>query len=308
MKLRTEFPVAGIHVDDHYYIHNRQNAFVYASDYGNDGGAIQNAINFADTDKLPVVVSPGNWDIMQTIVLKPDSEIIMARNTVLRATANVNVLQAKPRCRITGGKIDCVHADFTSAALYFDGSDRFNLANPTQVNNIRMVNTGLGYHGKGVYMRAEQQPSTESITGVIFSGLAIDCFETAIKVDVIEAPESTVKIWINANSGNNLFIYNCVHGISFDLNGSSSTYLNADGNTFTNIQIQATSESLSALYIEGDYNQINNLMIWDWKNSVNDVAIELTSRTTRNMIHTGAKDTMIADNGTDNKIITPTLP
>ncbi|MGG0308470.1 glycosyl hydrolase family 28-related protein [Priestia megaterium] len=243
---------------------------------GNDSAAIIAAIAMAQTLKRKLVVIPdGTYNIDTTIIVPRRIHLEMGKDTILRPTKDVNVIQLKPESQITGGVIDTrrftgrTFADFTKACIYLDGSDVFSLYNELhQINGVMMLGedhyyTDQQWTGYGIHMYSGKGSNGEAkfISFVNSSQLGIFNFERGIYLEVDETIQSNDEwAWITGCTFSQINMMNCTWSIY--LQGAGGVPRDVGGNIFTNIQVQVEPSSERAIYCEGSYNRFEGLF-WD---------------------------------------------
>lgn len=261
--------------------------------------SIQSAIDSASG--VAVHVPVGIYNITQTIQCKSGVNLEMERGTILRAQADIDVIRAAPNADIRGGVIDCSQVAFTKSAILFDGDLHFSLT-PTIIDGVRLLSNNTG---TGIYFQAKQKiDAYPYVFGVIVNNCCAENFQYGIRMQVEGLADSQQFATLNANQFSNVFLIHCDYAIHLS-HTNTNNYIRLNGNTFSNIQVQANENSKRAFYCTGGGNMISNLVVWDWHLPADPCAIELTGDSGRNIVNTNLQSVYLVNNGTTNKFITP---
>jgi hypothetical protein len=231
---------------------------------------IQAAIDAATAGEV-VRIAPGTYSVSQTITLVENVSLDLTGVTITLA-ADVDVFACKPRAHITGGYINVSGVTFTHAVLNIDGADYYGLTFPTRYTNMQMVGNYQtdAATGTAVYIHGTQSVSANVfVYGLQFDNIGISYFQYGIHL-VTVAMSSAYYLTLNGNAFANIVLANCRNPIYLD--EDAGTYI--DGNTFINIQIQYGTGGVKAVHAEGNFNMLNNIMIWDW---AGDTAIDFAA-------------------------------
>ncbi|MCA1022018.1 glycoside hydrolase family 55 protein [Halobacillus litoralis] len=237
-----------------------QDHAVFVTDFtGSDAQKVQQAIDHAAINGNPsvVYVPDGDYVITETLILREGVSLIFAYDARFVVYGNQDVLHIEKNAGITGAYIAIDDSRFNRRILVFDGKYKYyNSWNRSRFQQINMVNWSGSHKGTGIYL-SSSQPSDE-ISFLQFDDIKAVGLHTALEVRVTK-PSSGYS-WVNANNFMNVTIDDCVRGIW--MNSSKTIPNEASGNNFTNLQIQLSSISRSAVRVTGDYNYLQG-MIWD---------------------------------------------
>ncbi|WP_226584193.1 glycoside hydrolase family 55 protein [Halobacillus litoralis] len=226
---------------------------------GTDTEKVQKAIQFASLKENPstVYVPKGDYVITSTIVLEEGVHLIFAYDARFVIYGNKDVIQVERNASITGAYIAIDDSSFNSSVLVFNGKYHYyNSWNRSVFKQINIVNWSNSHKGKGIYLYAGG-PGHE-ISFLQFDDVKLVGLHTALEIRVNKP--SNGYSWVNANTFNGMTIDDCVRGIW--MNSSKTIPNEASGNNFTNLQIQLTPSSQSAVRVAGEYNAFNGV-VWD---------------------------------------------
>ncbi|MFG6150182.1 glycosyl hydrolase family 28-related protein [Halobacillus sp. B23F22_1] len=226
---------------------------------GSDTERIQKAIQFASLNENPstVYVPKGDYVITSTIILREGVHLSFAYDARFVVYGNEDVLHIERNASITGAYIAIDDSTFNKNVLVFNGKNNYyNSWHRSVFKHINIVNWAGNNKGKGVYMYAGGVG--HEISYLQFNDIKLVGLHTAMELRA--AKPASGYSWINANSFNNITIDDCVRGIWMI---SSKTIPNeVSGNNFTNLQIQLSSSSQSAIRVSGEFNAFDGVL-WD---------------------------------------------
>jgi hypothetical protein len=246
----------------------------------------------------------GNWDIAGTLTLASHVSMVLVSGAILRATTDAHVVQMKPGAALVGGAIDTSGvAGFTSAAVYFDGADRFGFDNGLHiVEGTRLI--GANQAGRGVYMYAAAPGATsEYVINVRLYNVDIQGFEDGIRLEAVYN-SGTASTFLNGNYFDHIWLYDCANFIRLTSPQRSGTgAVEANGNVFTNIAFQIEDNAnLRAVYCDGATNRFHNAFIWDWHRTNSITEIEFSNTSHSNVFEGDALAQYVVDSGRRNTI------
>jgi hypothetical protein len=235
-----------------------------------DSIGINNAINYASTaGRNKVFVPDGTYSIKNTVIIKSGIQLELSPGAVLKAGADVNIVQLKPHSKLTGGAIDTSAITFTKACIYLNGNDVFKLLNDHVYCNGTVLKgkdheyTDHNWTGKGIHLYSGKGSNFDPsyVSFVRFMQMGIFNFEYGIllETDTTITQESDMA-WVNGNSFDQINMMNCLKPIT--LIGMGDIPRDCTGNQFSNMQVQINSYSDYAIYCEGGWNKFDG-MWWD---------------------------------------------
>lgn len=235
-----------------------------------DTAAIQAALAAANSAGGGVVeITPGTYKVGGTLVVNSGVQAWLHPSAVLKATADVNVVQLKSQSGIFGGAIDVSGVAFTSAAIYLNGADHIGGAfRPTFIQNIKLASAIVSGHGRGygILLRATQTTGVNpEIYGVQVSNSQLDSFLNGISLEIVETNGVTDWAAVNGNLFSNLGLSSCDNFINVkSVVSGTTTNQSPGGNVFNNIQVQHSANSVNGIFCNGLQNSFTNCFIWDW--------------------------------------------
>jgi hypothetical protein len=273
------------HIECHATLHHRINGVISAREYGTNGAAIQAAITAADAAKVgEVLVTDGDWAVSQTITTAPGVDLRLTKQAMLRATANIDVVSLARGSSLIGGVVNCWHiAGYDRAAILLDGANNYYpLHGLTSVSDVRLIGNGSG---AAIRMRSTGQ-TISAVTGVTFQNLAVNRFGVALDF-IASAPETGIN-WINANMFSNISVIGGQYLMRMAPEGTGGCEIS--GNLFSNIFWQVGAESLCAVKLDAvaAYNQISNLMVFDWQDATGPYIVDIATLCRQNRVWFGA--------------------
>lgn len=222
---------------------------------------------------VPFVPGAADYRVGATIELAEGVALVLDSGVRLKPTLNTNVIQMAPGAALLGpGTIDTevIGASFGNAVVYLDGADGYGLVHGTYIGGGLRVFGTTDRVGLGIHVDVADTAS-DNVTFVQVDNVTIADFNVGIRFDVVK-PASGVS-WANGNQFNNVVIARCLNGIHMD----GGDDLRANGNTFSNIQVQVASQTLRVLHCRASTNQFVNMMIWDPDNSANEDLVRFTN-------------------------------
>lgn len=292
--LRTIFHSRGDHVSDHLALHNRYNAeAVYVTDYGAAGDgvadditAIQSAV---DSSAGEVVFPNGTFKISSTIICKENKSIRLSPGTIISPSVDCDIFSCRPGAHIRGGTIDVSVVTYTSDVFDIDGIYGFDTAVPTRIQEIQLVSKKVSGNGCGIGFNIHADQSNAQISYVfalIVDNIGIKTFQYGIKMTCAELADCTNWANINANIFSNIVFFSCDENLYLNAHRTAgSTLIAIVGNTFSNIQVQCSTNTNGVVYMDNaERNSIINLEYYDFVRPGASLAVELASDTLANYI------------------------
>ncbi|GGF27510.1 hypothetical protein GCM10010954_28250 [Halobacillus andaensis] len=226
---------------------------------GSDTEKIQKAIQFASLKENPstVYVPKGDYVITSTILLREGVHLTFAYDARFVVYGNQDVVHIERNTSITGAYIAIDDSNFNKNVLVFNGKNKYyNSWHRSTFKHINIVNWAGNHNGKGIYMYSGG--IGHEISFLQFDDIKLVGLHTAMELRVTK-PSSGYS-WINANSFNNVTIDDCVRGIW--MNSAKTIPNEASGNNFTNLQIQLSPSTQSAIRVTGEFNAFDGVL-WD---------------------------------------------
>ncbi|MDC7723230.1 hypothetical protein PNF31_20695 [Priestia megaterium] len=268
-----------------------------------DAPAIQQAIDYAEANKLSRVLLTGDYTyaIASPLVIKPSISFEMDSGTKLKVTGNYHVFTLQKDASISGGTVEVTDPSFISSVIYLHGSQQLETGNKTTISNISMINTSGAYNGKGIYFYC--QKAWDFISFVNVSFVHLRNFERGVLLQTEKITNINTPAWINANNFSYLSIDGCQYGI--DVAGISDVPYETSGNSFVHFQMQCRSQTKRAIKCSGAYNTFEG-HIWDtYLMNGGEPPVEFTSISHRNQLASNLLSTSILNNGQYNDITSP---
>lgn len=279
----------------------------YADDYGDDGAAIQTAIDVASVAGTGrVYVEDGTWDVDNTIECAEGVDLILSSKAILNATADVDIIKVHRSMRFSGGKIDCSNvAGYSSNAILFDGALQFRPHQTrTIVSDMLIVAETNGVTGAGIKMNADANAS-DQVTGQHIQNVHIWNFGKGIWMRA-RSPSGVDLCWVNGNLLRDIAITGGQYAIHFDGGTVANCVIGA--NIIHGLFYQTTATSVTALSFTGRtrYNDIYGFQAFDWENTnPGGACINLGALSVYEKIRVGEyvfRDLNLVDSGSGNKV------
>ncbi|MBA2175928.1 hypothetical protein H0266_13605 [Halobacillus locisalis] len=244
----------------------QQTESLSVADFSGDSHAeqIQNAINAASNNEIKTVFVPaGDYYISSTLTLKENVKLQFAHNARLVIYGNQDVLNVERNASVDGAYIAIDDTKFQSNVFSFDGANKYyNSWHRSTFENINIVNWTGNNQGTGIELYSHG--AGHEISYLHFENIKMAGLHTGIHLQA--DPAEGGYSWVNANSFDHITIDDTVRGIWSE---SSITIPNeVSGNSFTNLQIQLSAATKSALHVTGEFNAFSGV-IWD-THMVND--------------------------------------
>ena len=254
-----------------------------------DAPGIKAAIAYAGTVKIKVVNIPdGAYNVNSTIIVSQGIHVKLSSRAVIKAKANVNVIQLKPDSKFEGGEINTADvSNFTKACIFLHGDDIFKLLNDHVYVNGTVLKgkdaeytdqiwSGIGVH---LYSGIGSAGNPSYVSFCRFMQMGIFNFEYGILLETDETITTEDEMaWVNGNTFEQINMMNCPKAIT--LIGDSNIPRDVGGNEFSSMQVQVNSYSDYAIYVEGGWNRFSG-MWWDLHRLPNDKPAFLLSNTSR---------------------------
>lgn len=269
-------------------------------DYVDDKAAIQQAIDYAQTQKIGKVklTGGGEYLLQSGIVIKKGVELEMDNNTKLTIDGNFRAIELQNDASLTDGFIMVANTSFASEVIYLDGKYKFTSWDRARVRGVTIVNAANTYKGTAVSLYAGGDG--HYISYVKFSELKITGFATAIKLQAVKPV--TGMAWVNANYFNNITLDANIKGI--DLIGGQTVPNETSGNTFTDFQMQTESNTTALISVTGQDNVFHGMM-WDITKSPTAQPVVVTANAVGTKLDINLAKSKINDKGVYTQITTP---
>ncbi|WP_231510916.1 hypothetical protein [Bacillus sp. UNC438CL73TsuS30] len=237
-----------------------ENPNVYVEDFtGNTPQAkIQAAIDFAlQNSKKTVIASDKDYYLTGTIIIKQGVKLQGSYGTRFIIGANVRGFELQKDSSLCNASIMIDYKGYSKEAIYLDGKYKYyNTWNNSALKNLVLVNwTGTV---SGIGIRLYSGGSGHEISYVNFTDIKIVSFEKGIYLKAVK-PASGFA-YVNANRFDKISLEDCIENIV--LEGSETIPNECSGNSFTNLQIQPSSNTKLIMSIQGQYNKIDGIC-WD---------------------------------------------
>ncbi|WP_052475169.1 hypothetical protein [Bacillus badius] len=263
-----------------------------------DAKAIQRAIDFCAAHKKEKVTLQANktYRVQSGFTVKEGVKLEFGQQAVLAVRGNAQVMKVEKDAAVINGTIQITDPSFQSEVIALEGTDRFDAANKTRLENMTIINKSGSHKGIGLSLYAKGP--WHNISFVNFTNITVIGFETGIQLKA-EDPGGGTYSWVNANRFDNVALEDCVLGIR--LIGSISIPNECSGNFFTGLQIQLTENTKRLLEADGSYNRFEG-MAWDQQRVQHQQPlIVFTSQTEKNKAEINIDSQYIHDKGTRNE-------
>ncbi|MFK2826718.1 hypothetical protein QYG89_13765 [Bacillus sp. B190/17] len=260
--------------------------------------AIQKAIDFCAAHKKEKVKFKANkkYVLQSGFTVKEGVKVEFGQNTVLEVQGDFRVMSVEKDAVITNGTIQIMSPSFQSEVISLKGTEQFDAANKTRIENMTLINKIRNYKGTALALYAKGP--WHNISFVNFKNISIIGFKTGIQLKA-ENPQKGAYSWINANRFENITLDDCVHCI--EIIGSMSIPNECSGNFFTGMQVQLTENTKQLLKIDGSHNKFEG-MVWDVQRVEQQAPLIIfTSKTEKNKLNTNLGAQYVNDNGQNNE-------
>jgi hypothetical protein len=262
---------------------------------------IQSAINLAYTSGKKVIVPPGTYTTSEKITIKENVNIEFIEATI-KPDGNFDVIQIKPKTKITGLTIDCSEVPgWDSSAIVIYGGDTFRGYDRCYLKDITLINTvtgdGTKHTGNGIKMYCDVL--SQAIEFLNFENIYTQGFGKGIYIHSTIANSYTNSPWINGNNFSNYKSFKDTNAIYIDCK------YQAEGNIFSNFQIQGDyyGSSEYAIYCKASRNKFSG-SVYDWGGAIQtETGIYIASGSINNYINITSQskyseENIIVDYGT----------
>ena len=223
-----------------------------------------------------VVLVPGDMTIQINtgIILKPYITLNL-QGSYLDVRSNVDgVIMAEGSC-LQGGTIDTRNyaGTYTHAAVCFNPTTITHeyWTGETKVQNMFLM--GALNEGAGIQYQLANLGDKVAFTSC--SNIYIFQFKYGVLINVTGGQNNGAPTYANGNMFNDIHMIGPQYAIYLHRNiAVSHNYCDCDGNQFNNIQVQTQSNTKRIIFAEGSYNVFDNIFVWDWSASGQQLAFE----------------------------------
>jgi hypothetical protein len=222
---------------------------------------IQAAIDYAAVNTVKnVVLGDKDYYITSSITIKKGVHLMGGHGSSVTIGANVRGFTIEQNAKLTDLKINVDFSGYSKEVLYFDGIQKYyNTWNRTSIERLVLLNWTGVVSGIGIKLFAGATAS--EISFLNFRDIKIVSFSKGVYLQATNPGTGTA--YINANRFIDFSIEDCIDMIVIE--GSETIPYECSGNTFRNLQIQPTSNTLRIFTIQGQYNKLEG-MLWDESN------------------------------------------
>lgn len=291
------------HIAAHSVLHGHNNSVLWAADYGDDGRAIQAAIDAAaECGRGTVLIGSGTWPIQETVRCASGVDVIAQRGAVLSLKADVDGVRLAPDMTCRGGVISATGlTEFTHAAMTVRGADRyFWRGGLSCIRDVLLLNTLTATTGTGLELLA----APGHIVGLHVQNVNIVHFDCGLRLDAQQT--DTEQAFVNCNDFRSVHIQGC--RTILDMRAIRANE-NVGGNVFSHIIHQADEKSEHLIRGSGHVrnNQFVNVSQVDWLNftpAPDAPCIEFDLNTRNNHINLSMylRETHVSDTGYGNLV------
>jgi hypothetical protein len=233
---------------------------VYVEDFtGNTPQAkIQAAIDFAfQNARKTVIASDKDYYMTGTVIIKQGVKLQGSFGTRFVIGANVRGFELEKDASLWDASIMVDYNGYNKEVIYLDGKYKYyNTWNNSSLKNLILVNWTGSVSGTGI--RLYSGGNGHEISFINFTDIKIVSFEKGIYLKAVK-PTSGYS-YINANRFDKVSLEDCIENIV--LEGSETIPNECSGNSFTNLQIQPSSNTIHIMTLQGQYNKIDGIC-WD---------------------------------------------
>ena len=236
------------------------NPNVYVEDFtGNTPQAkIQAAIDFAfQNARKTVIASDKDYYITGPVIIKQGVKLQGSYGTRFVIGANVRGFELQKDASLWNVSIFVDYKGYSKEVIYLDGKYKYyNTWNNSSLKNLVLVNWTGSVSGTGIQLYSGG--TGHEISYVNFTDIKIVSFEKGIYLKAVK-PASGLA-YVNANRFDKVSLDDCIENIV--LEGSETIPNECSGNSFTNLQIQPSNNTIHIMTIQGQYNKIDGIC-WD---------------------------------------------
>ncbi|MDR4949064.1 hypothetical protein [Neobacillus cucumis] len=237
-----------------------ENPNVYVEDFtGNTPQEkIQAAIDFAfQNARKTVIASDKDYYMMGTVIIKQGVKLQGSYGTRFVIGANVRGFELQKDASLWDAGIMVDYKGYSKEVIYLDGKYKYyNTWNNSSLKNLILVNWTGSVSGIGIELYSGG--SGHEISFVNFTDIKIVSFEKGIYLKA--AKPTSGFTYVNANRFDKISLEDCTENIV--LEGSETVPNECSGNSFTNLQIQPTNNTIHIMALQGQYNKIDGIC-WD---------------------------------------------
>jgi hypothetical protein len=237
-----------------------ENPYVYVEDFaGNSPQAkIQAAIDFAAQNaRKTVIASDKDYYITGTIFIKQGVMLKGSYGTRFVIGANVRGFELQKDASLCDASIMVDFTGYNKEVIYLDGKYKYyNTWNNTRLENLDLVNWTGTVSGTAISLYSGGKG--HEISFVNFTDIKIVSFEKGIYLKATKPAGGFA--YVNANRFDKISLEDCIENIV--LEGSETIPNECSGNSFTNLQIQPSSNTNHVMTLQGQYNKIDGIC-WD---------------------------------------------
>lgn len=215
-------------------------------------------------------VPPGRY-VLNEFLTRVNTTLKLDNGAIIVPPYNFSgsIINLAKGSRIEGGTIDTSDRNFTGKCIrVMDVAGAVpGYKASTEISDVTLSGDCDAPAGVGILLQTRYTSS--SIVRLWVNDILIMGYGAAVQLQ----GDGGAGAWINANFFNNIWINNCPKGIW--LNHMTGAMI--DGNHFNEIIYQWQPNSIRAFYINGRFNQFNNVCIWDYPTGSTAVEIRSTS-------------------------------
>ncbi|WP_370225232.1 hypothetical protein [Cytobacillus sp.] len=233
---------------------------VYVEDFAGSTAQskIQAAINFAfQNNKKTVIAANKDYYMTGNVIIKQGVKLQGSYGTRFVIGANVRGFELERDASLWNTRIMVDYKGYTKEVIYLDGKHKYyNTWHNASLNNIVIVNWSGTVSGTGIHLYSGG--SGHEISFVNFMDIKIVGFARGLYLKAVK-PASGFA-YVNANRFDKISLDDCIDNII--LEGSETIPNECSGNSFTNLQIQPTSNTKRIMTIQGQINKVDGIC-WD---------------------------------------------
>lgn len=192
-----------------------------------------------------ITLSPNKKYLIKNSLTLNSDTVLYGNNSVIIIDADIDGIVYPANAYVDNLNIEIKIDNYSKTAFKIDDESGFNVLTKNGFFGLNLIGKGVNGNAIGVDDDGEQ--------GVVCylkaENISIYDFEKGVTLT-----NSHAESWYNGNVFKNVTMYNCKHFI--DLLGT------CDGNDFSGVQIQPTTNTESIIRTDGRYNKFNAI-VWD---------------------------------------------
>jgi hypothetical protein len=281
-----------------YYADGRSTEISSGSSFSTVFQAALDSVVTTNRDNGTVAVAKGTYSVDGLVDIREGVTVDASQGAVFEPESDSDMLRMRPDAAWHGGAVNCRNGvGFSSDVFRHEGTSSGPVMhgprNQTPITDVFIALPDTT--GTAVALRPLSEDSNH-VTWTYHNRIAIYNGEYGFALDVPGTTGLTTPPYANANYFSNCVTFQTVNSVYIDAPDESAAY----GNSFDAFGIQAGDNSERALEIaNGDNNQFDNWMVWDWNIAAFGIAVNFASGTEGNRFDGSVNPSYANDSGSN---------